>query len=218
MQEKINRIIREMRRHVGGKSIVSHSDPFRVLIATVISQRTRDENTKKVAAKLFSRHATPEAIALAPLKELEGLVKESGFYRVKASRIKRIAEQIAENFNGAVPDRKEDLLRLEGVGPKTAACVQVYGFDSDDLPVDVHVFRISNRLGLVNTKTPEETEAELKRKIPRRYWKEINLLMVRYGQKVCLPRNPRCDICALADTCRYFSSKQGNKKREKVKQ
>ena len=203
-EEKISRIIKEMRRHVGGKAIVWHEDPFRVLISTVLSQRTRDENTEKASEDLFSRYGTPKQIAEAPVKELERLIKPSGFYRVKAARIKKISRQIVEEFGGKVPREREKLLKLEGVGPKTAACVQVYGFNDDALPVDTHVHRISNRLGLVATRTPEETEPALKKAIPKKYWKEINLLMVRYGQKVCLPRNPRCGICGLRGICRYY--------------
>ena len=203
MPKDIEMIVREMRRHVGGKAVVWHDDPFRVLIATVLSQRTKDQNTRVAAERLFSVFDTPAAIAGAPLPELERLVRPSGFYKVKAGRIRGISRQIVEDFDGKVPRRREDLLRLEGVGPKTAGCVQVYGFNDHSLPVDIHVFRISNRLGLVNTKTPEKTEPLLKKAIPRRYWREINLLFVRYGQLVCLPRNPRCGICGLRGICDY---------------
>jgi adenine-specific DNA glycosylase len=139
------------------------------------------------------------------LRELERLVKPSGFYRVKARRIQEISRQIVRDFGGTVPRKREDLLSLSGVGPKTAGCVQVYAFGDDALPVDTHVHRISNRLGLVKTKAPEKTEPELKKAIPRKYWREINLLMVSFGQKVCLPRNPRCGICGLKKICRYYT-------------
>ncbi len=204
-------IVREMRRYVGERAVVWHEEPFRVLISTVLSQRTKDGNTRKASERLFSVYSTPGEIANAPVERLEELVKSSGFYKVKAARIKTISRQLIEKFGGEVPREREKMMTLEGVGPKTAGCVQVYGFDDEALPVDTHVHRISNRLGLVDTKTPEETEPALKRAVPRRFWKEINHLMVRYGQQVCLPRNPRCGICTLSAICRYWRSGKGLK-------
>ena len=206
MSGNIPRIVSEMRRHVGGKAVVWHDDPFRVLISTVLSQRTKDQNTRIASERLYSVYDTPEGIAGAPLHELERLIMPSGFYKVKAKRIKEISRQIVMDFGGKVPRQRQDLLKLEGVGPKTAGCVQVYGFNDHSLPVDTHVFRISNRLGLVHTKTPEETEPKLMDVIPKRYWREINLLFVRYGQTVCLPRNPRCGMCGLKAICPYFKN------------
>jgi endonuclease-3 len=200
----IDFIVQEMRKHIGERAVVWHEEPFRVLISTVLSQRTKDENTRKASEALFSVYKTPEEIANAPNVRLEELIKSSGFYKVKAQRIKTISRQLMDEFGGEVPRNRDDMLKLEGVGPKTAGCVQVYGFDEDELPVDVHVFRISNRLGLVNTKTPEKTEPALKKVIPRRHWKEINHLMVRYGQNVCFPRNPNCRVCGLRKMCKYF--------------
>jgi endonuclease-3 len=199
-------IVREMRRHVGGRSVVWSEDPFRVLISTVLSQRTKDENTRKASEKLFSVYKTPEEIAYAPNEKLEELIRPSGFYKVKAERIKTISKQLLEKFGGKVPRKRADILTLEGVGPKTAGCVQVYGFGDDALPVDTHVHRISNRLGLVRTKTPEETEPALHRAVPRKYWKEINHLMVRYGQNVCFPRNPNCGVCGLKAVCGHYKT------------
>lgn len=203
---KIEFIVSEMRKHVGERAVVWHEEPFRVLISTVLSQRTKDENTRKASEKLFSVYETPEEIANAPNEKLEELIRSSGFYKVKAERIKTISRQLIERFDGKVPRKREELLQLEGVGPKTAGCVQVYGFDDDALPVDTHVHRISNRLGLVKTKTPEETEPALHKVIPKKYWKDINHLMVRYGQNVCFPRNPNCEVCGLRTICGYYKS------------
>jgi len=200
----IQSIIREMRKHVDSGPVVGNEDPFHVLIATVLSQRTKDQNTEKAAGRLFSKYRTPQAIASAPVAELEGLIKSSGFYKVKARRIKRISRQLIDIFGGKVPNDREKLMSLDGVGPKTAGCVIVYGFDNDELPVDTHVHRISNRLGLVRTKTPEKTEHALKKAVPRKYWKVINHLMVSFGQKVCMPRNPRCSVCGLRGICNYY--------------
>ncbi len=201
----ITLLLSEMRRHSVRDAVVSGSDPFRVLISTVLSQRTRDENTAVATERLFSKYSTPEEILKAPVTEIEELIRPSGFYKVKAARIKIISRQLLGMFGGVVPRDREKLMQLEGVGPKTAGCVQVYAFDDDALPVDTHVHRISNRLGLVDTKTPEETEPALKNVVPRKYWKEINHLMVMYGRNVCLPRNPRCGICGLRKECVYYS-------------
>jgi len=202
----IERIVTGMRNAVGGKAVISHDDPFRVLISTVLSQRTRDENTAKASRALFSKYNTPEKLADGPTKEIERLIKPAGFYRVKAARIQRISRDILERFGGRVPHDREGILSLEGVGPKTAGCVQAYGFNDDALPVDTHVHQISNRLGLVKTKTPEETERALKKVVPRKYWREINHLMVRYGQTICLPRNPKCGACGLRGMCAYYKN------------
>ena len=205
-RKDISMIVKEMRKNVGGKAVVWHDDPFRVLIATVLSQRTKDQNTRKAAEALFSRFSTPEDIANAPLGDLEKLIRPSGFYVVKAKRIRRISRQIVDDFDGKVPRSREELITLEGVGPKTAGCVQVYGFNDHALPVDTHVHRISNRLGLVRTKTPEETEPKLLDSVPKAYWRELNMLMVRYGQNVCTPRNPRCHVCGLMGICDYYEN------------
>ena len=200
----IDVIIKEMRKHSGGRATVWHEDPFRVLISTVLSQRTKDQNTEKASDMLFKAYGSPAAIAGAPVEEVERLIRPSGFYKVKARRIKAISRQLLDDFGGKVPRKREDLLRLKGVGPKTAGCVQVYGFGDHALPVDTHVHRISNRLGLVHTRSPEETEPALKKAVPKRHWREMNLLMVRFGQKVCLPRKPRCHSCGLSMICCHY--------------
>ncbi|MEM3399797.1 MAG: endonuclease III [Candidatus Micrarchaeia archaeon] len=180
-----------------------HRDPFRVLISTVLSQRTRDENTALASERLFSIYQTPLEIAHADLKEIEKLIKPSGFYKVKARRIKEISKIISEKYGGKTPENFEELLSLPGVGRKTANCVLAYGFGKDAIAVDTHVHRISNRLGLVKTKKPEETEMELIEKLPKKHWREFNDLLVKFGQSICLPRNPRCGICRVSRFCDY---------------
>ncbi len=175
--------------------------PFRVLIATILSQRTRDEVTERAAEKLFSKHGTPSALALANVQDIEELIREVGFYRVKAPRIKEIASIIHNDFNDKVPEDMDVLLSLPGVGRKTANCVLVYGFGMDAIAVDTHVHRISNRLGLVYTRTPEETEIKLRLILPKEHWRHINELLVRFGQDICRPVKPRCSACPLADLC-----------------
>ncbi len=183
--------------------VVQYSDPFKVLISTVLSQRTRDENTQKASEKLFSELKDPESIANAKLQDIEKLIKQSGFYRVKAKRIQEISKDILARFRGKTPDNMEELLTLSGVGRKTANCVLVYGFRKQAIPVDVHVHRISNRMGIVKTDTPEKTESKLIKIIPKEYWIEINHLMVLFGRQTCLPRNPKCHVCIFNTKCDY---------------
>lgn len=176
-------------------------DPFRVLISTILSQRTRDENTAKASRALFKKFDTVEKLAHADIKEIEPLIRPAGFYHVKAQRIKEVAQQILNHFHGEVPCDVKELLSLRGVGRKTANCVLVYGFGIPAIPVDVHVHRIANRLGLVSTKTPEETEIELMNLFCRKDWIPINHLLVTFGRDICKPHTPLCDQCFLADIC-----------------
>ena len=181
----------------------NRSDPFQCLIGIVLSARTRDENTSKAASRLFSRYPDPESLANAPVSDIERLIKPSGFYRIKAKRIKELASYLIRHHGGEVPRHTESLVRLPGVGRKTAGCVLVYSFRIPAIPVDVHVHRISNRTGLVRTHSPEETERELMRIVPRRYWIIINHLFVRFGQNLCRPLRPECWRCPIKKECEY---------------
>ncbi len=193
-------------------------DPFKILISTILSARTKDANTREATEKLFSQYKSPKEIAEADISDLEHLIFKAGFYRVKAKRIKEVANIIKNNYNGIVPDEKEDLLTLPGVGAKTANCVLVYAFKKPAIPVDTHVHRISNRLGWVHTKTPEKTEERLLEKIPKNQWIRINRLFVRFGQEICLPNYPKCDICPLNEICpKDFSMEIALKKKRKKK-
>ncbi len=191
-------------------AVVHHEDPFRVLISTVLSQRTRDANTEKATKQLFAKYNTPKKIAGAKARELQQLIKPSGFYRVKAKVIQRISKQLLEEFGGRVPKTLEELLSLHGVGRKTANCVLVYAFNQPAIPVDTHVHRISNRLGWVRTNKPEKTEQALMKLVPRKDWLELNDLFVKFGQRVCLPRSPKCGQCSVSAECRFFNSRKTN--------
>ena len=179
-------------------------NPFRILIGTILSQRTRDERTAIATERLFSRFKGPEELAGADVKEVRELIRPAGFYNMKAKSIIKVAKQLVEEFGGEVPSDVDDLMSLPSVGRKTANCVLVYGFDEPAIPVDTHVHRIANRLGLVETKTPEETEAKLVETVPRRYWLEVNELFVRFGQTTCKPIGPRCGECTLTARCKYY--------------
>ena len=184
--------------------------PFSILIGTILSARTKDESTTKVVKKLFSRYLTPKALANAKVRNVEKLIKSIGFYHVKAKRIIKVAQIINSQYKGKVPENFEKLIELPGVGRKTANCVLVYAFDTPAIPVDTHVHRISNRLGLVNTKMPEETEMELRKKIPKKYWLQINDTFVMYGQNICKPISPMCNICKIKTRCNYYKSKNAS--------
>ena len=177
---------------------------FSILIGTILSARTKDEATAKAVKKLFSKYKTPKALAHAKVKDIEKIIKSIGFYHVKSKRIIEVAKIIDSQFKGIVPDDMETLLKLPGVGRKTANCVLVYAFEKPAIPVDIHVHRISNRLGLVETKTPEETELALMKKIPKKFWIDINDTFVMYGQNICKPISPMCDVCKIKRNCKYY--------------
>ncbi|HID71481.1 MAG TPA: endonuclease III [Thermoplasmata archaeon] len=183
--------------------------PFRALVRTVLSQRTRDENTDKAFEMLFKVVSSPEDILSLPEEKLRELIKSAGFYRVKAKRLKEICKVLVEKYNGEVPEDFDEILSLPGVGRKTANCVLVYGFDKEAIPVDTHVHRISNLIPLVKTKTPEETEMELVKIVPRQYWKEINEHFVRLGQTICKPLKQECEVCPLNSLCQFGKRKMG---------
>jgi endonuclease-3 len=175
--------------------------PFRTLIATILSQRTRDEITDEAARRLFARFRTPEKLARARKSEILPLIRACGFYRVKTDTIRRVARLLVERHGGRVPETMDELTALPGVGRKTAGCVLVYGFAKDAIPVDTHVHRISNRLGWLRTKTPGETEITLQKIVPRRFWQRVNDLLVSHGRTVCRPIGPRCGACSVERWC-----------------
>jgi len=181
--------------------------PLSILIGTILSARTRDENTSAVVKKLFSKYKSARSLAQAELSDVEKIIKSTGFYHVKAKRVIEVASIIDSKYSGKVPDTLEELLKLPGVGRKTANCVLVYAFEKPAIPVDTHVHRISNRLGLVQTKTPEETELELMKKIPKKYWLKINDMFVMYGQNICKPISPMCDVCQIKRECDYYKTR-----------
>ena len=180
------------------------STPYEVLVRTILSQRTRDENTDKATESLFSVYHTMEEVADAPVEEIARLVKQAGFYNVKAARIKEVSNILLDEYDGVVPDTVEELVKLPGVGRKTANCVLVFGFQKDAIPVDVHVHRISNRLGLVDTKEPEETEDVLRKILPQELWLPLNDLMVQFGQNICKPISPQHEECPFTEFCKTY--------------
>lgn len=200
-KEEKSLLIVEKLNEVFDVRVFEDKDPYRVLVRTILSQRTRDENTDQATNNLFSKYKDIYEVADAPTEDVEELIRCSGFYRVKAGRIKEVSRILIDQYGGEVPNNMKELLELPGVGRKTANCVLVYAFEEPAIPVDTHVHRISNRLGLVNTKDPEDTERELDKFVPEDIKILLNDLMVQFGQNICKPISPQCEICPLDELC-----------------
>lgn len=177
-------------------------DPFTTLISCLLSLRTKDEVTAKASIRLLKKYNTPDKILKLSHKQIEKLIYPVGFYRTKAKRIKEISKTLIEKYNGKVPDTFEELIKLKGVGPKTASIVVVYGYNKPiHIPTDTHVNQIANRLGWVKTKLPEKTQMELEKIIPKKYWCDLNELFVQFGQNICVPVSPFCSKCPISRYC-----------------
>ena len=183
-------------------------DPFLILISCLLSLRSRDTATFPIVKNLFSLAKTPAQILNISINNLEIILKSLGFYKRKAQVLHNVSLELLNNFNNTVPNTLDSLLSLPGVGLKTANLVLGEAFNIPAICVDIHVHRISNRLGLVNTKTPEETENDLKKILPKKYWIEFNRLLVTWGQNICLPVTPRCSTCVLSNICPKISVKK----------
>jgi endonuclease-3 len=175
-------------------------DPFRVLIGTILSARSRDETTERISGELFQRWPTPQALARAPRPALERLLRPIGYYRTKAGYVRETARRVVAQ-GGRVAQTLEGLLEYPGVGRKVANCVLVYAFGGSAIPVDTHVHRLSNRLGWAKTRTPEETERVLVKIVPKRLWPLINEAFVAHGKAVCRPIGPQCGECVIRGLC-----------------
>jgi endonuclease-3 len=177
--------------------------PFVTLISCLLSLRTKDEVTAKASVQLLKKYHTPEQLSTLPLKKIESLIYPVGFYKTKARRIRELSKILLKNYNGKVPDEFDELLKLNGVGRKTANIVMVYGHKKHGyLPIDTHCHRVPNRLGWIKTKTPEETEHVLKKILPEKYWDDFNDLFVTFGQTICVPISPFCSRCPIACYCK----------------
>ncbi len=180
-------------------------DPYKILISTIISLRTKDEITEKASKKLFSLADNPYDMIRLSEEEISKAIYPAGFYKNKAKTIKEVSKRIVEEFDGKVPSDFETLLSFKGVGRKTANLVLSEGFGIPAICVDTHVHRISNRLGIVSSKTPEETEKQLMEKVPKKYWNKINENLVALGQTICKPITPLCSKCPIKDLCQKVS-------------
>jgi len=200
---RLGRAIRGMEEPAVEKiSADTREDPFQVLISTMLSAQTRDPVTHAASTRLFRAARTPRTMAALSRARIERLIYPVSFYRVKSRHVKDACRQIVERFGGRVPDTMKDLLTLPGVGRKTANLVLILSHASrDNICVDTHVHRISNRLGWVRTRTPDQTEQALYRAVPRRFWPRVNLYLVTWGQNVCRPVYPRCRACVVSSLC-----------------
>jgi endonuclease-3 len=182
------------------------STPFTTLISCILSLRTKDEVTDKASVRLLRNNNTPDKIVKLSEDQIQKLIYPVGFYKTKSRRIKEISKTLIEKYNSQVPDTIEELLKLKGVGRKTANIVMVYGHKKQGfLPIDTHCHRIPNRLGWVKTKTPEETEEELKKVLPKKFWDDFNHLFVKFGQTICVPISPFCSRCPINKYCKKIS-------------
>jgi endonuclease III len=208
-QEQIHAAIRIVKREIGRWQepvvgvVAKESDrnPFLILISTLLSLRTKDKTTREAGDRLFALARTPAAMLKLPLEKLERVIYPVGFYRTKAKAIHQICRRLIDEYGGKVPDSVDELITLPGVGRKTANLVVTIGYGKPGICVDIHVHRISNRWGYIKTKTPEESEQALRRKLPKEYWIIYNDLLVPYGQNLCLPVSPLCSACKLTELC-----------------
>lgn len=200
---RMSNLLEEMGAPLPSVSIIAEedNDPYRILVSTIISLRTRDDVTLSSSRRILQKAKSIDDLASLDTQEIEELIKPAGFYRRKAQDLKRIAQIIQSEHGGIIPDNLDKLLALPGVGIKTASLVLNLGFGIDAVCVDCHVHEIANRLGWVCTKSAEETERELRKIMPQRFWIPLNELLVRYGQYVCLPISPLCSKCSEKDYC-----------------
>jgi endonuclease-3 len=183
--------------------------PFTTLISCLLSLRTKDEVTEQASYRLFKKSNSPHTMAKLTMKEIQKLIYPVGFYKTKSKRIKEITKTLLEKHNGNVPDNFEELMKLKGVGRKTANIVMVYGHKKNGyLPIDTHCHRIPNRLGWINTKIPEETEIALKKILPNKFWDDFNNTFVKFGQTICVPISPFCSKCPINKYCKKNNVKK----------
>lgn len=181
----------------------SHYSKFQMLIATMLSARTKDSTTIPIVIKMFKKWKLPKDFIKVNLSNLEKELYGIGFYKVKAKNIKKLSEMIISDFNGKVPNTLEGMIQLPGVGRKTANCMLNYAFEKEAVAVDIHVHRISNRLGWVNTKNESDTEQKLIKILPKKLWNKVNMLLVDHGQRVCFPIKPNCKECKIIKYCNF---------------
>ncbi len=181
--------------------------PFQMLVMTLLSARAKDSTTIPIVVEMFKQYPAPADFVRLPQEQLEKMIYKIGFFRAKAKHVKELSKILIEKFDNVVPDTFEELTSLPGVGRKTANCILAYTFKKPAIAVDIHVHRVSNRIGWVKTVKPEETEEKLKKIISRDQWINVNRLLVGHGQTICLPRNPECESCSILKYCYYGKRK-----------
>ena len=203
----INQVIKTLAKHFDYterttlNKMRKNPNAFKILISCLLSLRAKDEITEIVSQKLFKIADTPEKISNLPIKKLEKIIFSSGHYKKKAKTLQHVSNELIKRFNSKVPSTKQELLSIKGIGPKTANIVLNFAFNQNVLPIDTHCHRIPNRLGWIKTKTPEKTEVELEKILPKKYWKEFNALFVLFGKTICQPISPWCSKCPIEKYC-----------------
>lgn len=202
--EKIMQVLKERYQDKTSAlmDVSTRKDPFLTLISCLLSLRTKDEVTAKASERLFALAKTPEEMLNLKKEEIEAAIYPVGFYKRKAEQILGICRVLVERYDSRVPDEIDELLKLRGVGRKTANIVITMGYNKPGIAVDTHVHRISNRLGLVSTKSPNQTEFALRKTLPKRYWIVFNNLLVMHGKTICTPVRPKCSICPITEYCK----------------
>lgn len=201
----MNKILEILEEHYpDAKPALRFTTPFELLIATMLSAQTTDKQVNKITEKLFKKYNTPEEFADMEQQELEQHIKGCGLYKNKSKNIINASKMIISQFDGKVPETREELMRLPGVGRKTANVVISNAFGKDAIAVDTHVFRVSNRLGLADSKNVGQTEKQLMENIPKSKWSKAHHWLIYHGRQICTARNPKCDKCPLSQYCRYY--------------
>ncbi len=207
--EQIDKVLNILLKSQGSNTMLGRLskkyDPFKVLISTILSARAKDEVTEVISKNLFKKYPTPQKLAKANKKDVIKIIKKIGFYNAKSKNIINASKMLLKDFKGKVPNNLKDLIQLPGVGRKVANCVLVYAYKQDAIPVDTHVFCISNRLGWVKTKTPENTEFALEKLVPKKHWQIINETFVTHGKTICVPISPFCSKCPINSYCRKIN-------------
>ena len=210
-KEEVVKVLKILQKYHKGLSMLGNigksKNNYKILISTILSARARDVVTLPISKELFKKYPTMKSLANAKQKDVEKIIKRIGFYKNKAKNIIGAARTVQNKYKGRVPNTEKELLKLPGVGKKVAACMLVYAFNKPAIPVDTHVHKVSNRLGWVDTKTPEKTQKALEKLVPKKYWTIVNEVLVLHGQTICLPR-PKCFKCPIARYCK----KKGVKK------
>lgn len=197
------KVMRTLKARYRAKAYSEKETPWRSLVFTVLSARSRDEQTEVVYRSLLTAYRSPQALAKAQSKDIEPLIRRIGLYRNKARNLVRLAKTLVAKYRGRVPNDLDELIALPGVGRKTANCVTIYAFRKPAMCVDAHVHRVTNRLGWVKTPTPEKTEFALRKVVPKKYWLDLNRVMVQFGRTICVGPRPRCWMCPVRQRCHY---------------
>jgi endonuclease-3 len=205
LKKSNNSILRILEKYYGrSTTALKYSTRFQLLVSTILSAQSTDVQVNKITKNLFIEYPDPESFLKLSVKELEGKIRQIGLYRNKAKSILAASKMLVEEFNGKIPNTREKLMKLPGVGRKTANVVLSIGFNQNAFAVDTHVFRVANRLGLTNAKNPLESEMQLMEVVPEEKWKKAHHWLIWHGRKICKAQKPLCDICPLKNHCQYY--------------